>query len=133
MVMLLLNLAIIPDDVVKKMDFNPGWSRRFLHLMQDYRKNWDDDDAHKAPTGHKFKFQDNELETAYQKFVIQQYETDIQLHEDTIKFQNKLIDINKKKLNKTAYQEDFVPDFDEKSLDSDFYEGGKDNYYYRMD
>jgi hypothetical protein len=44
-----------------------------------------------------------------------------------------LIDINKKKLNKVAYQEDVVPDYDEKSLDSDFYEGGKDNYYYRMD
>jgi len=33
MVMILLNLAIIPDEVVKKIDFNPGWSRRFLKLM----------------------------------------------------------------------------------------------------
>jgi len=44
-----------------------------------------------------------------------------------------MIEINKKKVKKTAYQEDTVQDFDEKSLDSDFYEGGKDNYYYKMD
>ena len=82
MVMLLLNLAVIPDEVIKQIDFNPGWSRRFLKLMKQYRKDWDADINHHI----KWRFQDNDLEDQYQKFVIQQYETDIELHTDTIKF-----------------------------------------------
>lgn len=57
MVMILLNLAIIPDEVVKKIDFNPGWSRRFLKLMQAFRKEWNEDKAHDPENGgHQFKF-----------------------------------------------------------------------------
>jgi len=41
MVMLLLNLAIIPDEVCKKIDFSPGWSERFKNLMKEYRTKWD--------------------------------------------------------------------------------------------
>ena len=40
--MLLLNLAVIPDEVVKKIDFNPGWSRRFKKSMDQYKEDWND-------------------------------------------------------------------------------------------
>ena len=58
MVMLLLNLAVIPDSVIEDIDFNPGWSRRFLKRMKQYRKDWDVDINHPI----KWRFQDNELE-----------------------------------------------------------------------
>jgi len=40
MVMLLLNLAVIPDEVIKKIDFHPGWSRRFKKSMDQYKEDW---------------------------------------------------------------------------------------------
>lgn len=37
LVILLLNLAYVPDDVIKKLvDFNPGWSIKFKALMEEY-------------------------------------------------------------------------------------------------
>jgi len=36
MVMVLLNLSYIPDDVIKKIDFDAGWSLRFKQNMIDY-------------------------------------------------------------------------------------------------
>jgi len=100
MVMLLLNLAIIPDEVCKKIDFSPGWSERFKNLMKEYREKWDmevdmsQEDYENAPEYNlrrpkktlKWDFQNNELEEKYQKFVIAQYETDLKLHADTIEF-----------------------------------------------
>jgi len=88
MVMLLLNLAVIPDEVVKKIDFNPGWSRRFMKSMNEYKEKWDEEVDDKTKPEHtvKWRFQDAELEDDYQKFVIKQYETDTELHKDTIAF-----------------------------------------------
>jgi len=55
MVLILLNLAVIPDEVIRgtdedkkvaghkvinKIDFNPGWSKRFMQSMKDYKENW---------------------------------------------------------------------------------------------
>jgi len=40
MVMILLNLAVIPDEVVKKIDFDMGWSTRFKKLMDEYKSEW---------------------------------------------------------------------------------------------
>ena len=40
MVMILLNLAVIPDEVVKKLDFEEGWQKRFKDNMQAYKDNW---------------------------------------------------------------------------------------------
>ena len=44
-----------------------------------------------------------------------------------------MIDLNKAKAEKTVYKDDAAPDFEEHSVDSDFYEGGFDNYYYKID
>lgn len=41
LVMILLNLAYIPDSVVQKVSsFNPGWSLEFKNLMNEH---WDQD------------------------------------------------------------------------------------------
>jgi hypothetical protein len=78
MVMLLLNLAVIPDEVVKDIDFNfkPGWSRRFKKLMDKYKENWNamrhekEEKDGKTVLKHpdwkfEWKFQDEQLEEAY--------------------------------------------------------------------
>jgi hypothetical protein len=44
-----------------------------------------------------------------------------------------MIEINKKKTEKVAYVSDVAPCYDEKESDSDFYEGGKDNHYFKQD
>ena len=36
MVVILLNLAMIPDEVVRKIDFKPGWQQRFKDNMEQY-------------------------------------------------------------------------------------------------
>ena len=101
--MLLLNLAVIPDEVIrgtdetkkveghnviKEIDFNPGWSKRFMKSMTDYKENWNKLVADPSKPDHQteWRYQDNDLEEDYQKFVIQKYETDIKLHDDTIAF-----------------------------------------------
>lgn len=44
MVFLLLNLAVIPDDVVKKCNFDiHGWAGIFKQNMQEYKDNWKGD------------------------------------------------------------------------------------------
>jgi len=41
MVFLLMNLAVVPDDVIKKCDFSiSGWAAIFKHNMTEYKKNW---------------------------------------------------------------------------------------------
>lgn len=38
MIMVLLNLAYIPDDVIHKIeDFEPGWSHKFREAMTEYK------------------------------------------------------------------------------------------------
>ena len=61
LVIILLNLAIVPDTVIKKItSFEPGWQKQFLELMNDYKEN--------EFKGKNFKFQDEELETRYAEF-----------------------------------------------------------------
>lgn len=74
MVMVLLNLAVIPDEVVKEIDFNPGWSVRFSELMKKYKKNWDEEAEREnekdgSKKRFKWKYQDDELEQAYADFM----------------------------------------------------------------
>lgn len=38
MVMILLNLSYIPDDVIRHIDFEPGWQRRFHGAMRGYKE-----------------------------------------------------------------------------------------------
>ena len=40
MVMVLLNLAVIPDSVVKKIDFEENWQSRFKENMKLYQDSW---------------------------------------------------------------------------------------------
>ena len=40
MVMILLNLAYIPDSVVKEIEFVPGWQRIFKQNMDKYKKEF---------------------------------------------------------------------------------------------
>lgn len=55
MVFLLLNLAVIPDEVAKKVDFsNHGWSSKLLKTMTKYQENWEGDG--------EWKYQDQDLE-----------------------------------------------------------------------
>jgi len=41
MVFLLLNLSVVPDDVIKKCDFSiHGWAEIFKHNMDQYKQSW---------------------------------------------------------------------------------------------
>lgn len=40
MVVVLFNLSYIPDEVAKKLDFEPGWQERFLQNMIEYKLSW---------------------------------------------------------------------------------------------
>ena len=40
MVMILLNLAYIPDQVAGNIDFTPGWSLKFKENMEAYKQEW---------------------------------------------------------------------------------------------
>jgi hypothetical protein len=41
MAFLLMNLAVIPDEVIKQCDFSEhGWSAKFKEEMETYKQNW---------------------------------------------------------------------------------------------
>ena len=60
-----MNLAVIPDSVVKKIDFHPGWQSRFKENMQAFKTSFDQ----QKEKGGKWKYQDRQLEKQYTKFV----------------------------------------------------------------
>lgn len=61
-VMVLLNLAVVPDWVVKNLEFtNSGWQERFLVLMNKYKADFKGDT--------KWRLQDEQLEDSYKMFV----------------------------------------------------------------
>lgn len=63
MVFLLLNLAVIPDEVVKQCTFsNHGWSKKFKKDMTKYKENFEGDG--------EWKYQDADLEEKYNEFVV---------------------------------------------------------------
>lgn len=62
--MIMLNLAVIPDEVVREMHLQRGWQRHFKNLMQNYKDKFEG--------MCKWKYQDQELEDAYAKFVKEQ-------------------------------------------------------------
>jgi len=39
--MILLNLGVIPDSVAKKLDFNPGWQKRFRRKMCTFKLDFE--------------------------------------------------------------------------------------------
>jgi len=68
LIVVLLNLAVIPDEVVRRQTWSRGWQQRFLENMNEYKANF---------KGFcEWRFQDQELEDAYWKFVKEQEKTD---------------------------------------------------------
>ena len=65
--------------------------------MNKYKEDWN------AIEGNiKWKFQNNELEDIYEAFVKERYETDFDLHKDTIDWQNQIINLSKEQHSKTG-------------------------------
>ena len=62
LVMILLNLSYIPDEVIKYIDFMPGWQQRFKANMQVFKQNFE------ATYGRKWEFQDHNLEMEYSQY-----------------------------------------------------------------
>lgn len=63
LVVLLLNLAYIPDSVIMKIpDFKAGWNYKFRELMDEYKADFE------KTTGQPWKFHDGELEQQYKDF-----------------------------------------------------------------
>jgi len=51
MIMILMNLAYIPDEVVQKIDFTvEQWSKVFLKNMNSYKRSWEE------KTGQKWQW-----------------------------------------------------------------------------
>ena len=76
MIMVLLNLAYIPDNVIMNMqDFEPGWSTRFKQAMTDHKNNFNlkyqanEKGSHSQVYDTKWKYQCRELEDRYAKFM----------------------------------------------------------------
>jgi len=40
MIVILLNIAYIPDEVAHKINFKPGWQIKFKEHMEEYKKNF---------------------------------------------------------------------------------------------
>ena len=77
MIMVLLNLAYIPDDVIKQIpDFRPGWQVKFKQLMDDWKANFEQEH------GRKWEFQNGNLEAEYKAFCAKRALEDKELAED---------------------------------------------------
>ena len=76
MIMVLLNLAYIPDDVIHKtIDFEPGWSTKFREAMSEYKEDFNqkvekrEGGLHGQHYNTKWRYQCKKLEKRYFKFV----------------------------------------------------------------
>ena len=63
LVMILLNLAYIPDEVVHKIHFNEGWSLEFKEHMDKFKKDWEE------KHGYPWEYQSEKWETKYKEFM----------------------------------------------------------------
>ena len=70
MVVILLNLSYIPDDVVKFIDFQPGWQERFKMHMMAYRRYFEE------IYERQWVFQNANLEIEYSRFFRQRLKQD---------------------------------------------------------
>jgi len=66
MIMILVNLAYIPDYVVKKIDFSRGWSDRFRTHMNDFKEKFAVDN------GKPWEFQGEDNEKDFMDFKNEQ-------------------------------------------------------------
>lgn len=60
-VLLLLNLASIPDKVAKQFDFRPGFSEKLTSNMNKYKRQFEE------KTGNKWTFIDSLMLKAFQR------------------------------------------------------------------
>ena len=51
MVVILLNVAYIPDEVARKIHFKPGWQQQFKRDMEEFKKHFTKN------TGRTWEFQ----------------------------------------------------------------------------
>jgi len=70
MIMVLLNISYIPDEVVQKINFKPGWSIEFKKNMESYKRHFYEQ------TGVKWEYQNSRLEADYIDFIHTQEELD---------------------------------------------------------
>lgn len=70
MIMILLNLSYIPDEVVRFIDFEPGWSKRFYKHMDAFKEIFE------RKYERKWEYQNGRLETEYSKFFHQKLKED---------------------------------------------------------
>lgn len=63
LVLLLLNLAYIPDSVAKNLHFECGWSINFKELMIDFQKKWELDQE------LTWEFQTDAVENEYRQYI----------------------------------------------------------------
>lgn len=78
MVQICINLAYIPDDVARKINFKPGWQKIFKKNMDEYKENF------KKNHGKAWEFQNQRLEEDYIQFMYQQEEIDPEAITDNI-------------------------------------------------
>lgn len=62
MVVLLLNISYVPDEVARKINFKPGWSREFKKDMDEYKRNF------YQKFERNWEFQNSRLEDDYIDF-----------------------------------------------------------------
>jgi hypothetical protein len=68
LVILLLNIACVPDSVIKLIpNFEDGWSAQFIRLIENYKHDFRAKDG--AGNDVVYRFQDGELEDQYATFV----------------------------------------------------------------
>ena len=67
MVMILLNLAVIPDSCVTQIKhFGPGWQKDFYNIMEHYKHEVF---PGKVNNNVEWEFQNEHWETDYRKFM----------------------------------------------------------------
>lgn len=83
LIVVLLNLACIPDAVVRNIDFEPGWQKRFKLHMNNWKLNWTGNEE-------KWRYQDEKLEKAYTTFVEEREALDEDLKADIQEWEEKI-------------------------------------------
>lgn len=69
MVMFLLNLAYVPDDVIRSLeDFKPGWQEKLTNLMKENQATFTEKHS-------EWRFQDEQMEEEYKDYYMDVRET----------------------------------------------------------
>ena len=72
MVLVLLNLAFLPDEVVRKIDFTQEqWSVKFKKDMDEFKEKWSN-----SKDGKQWEFQEESVEESYRDFIQERKNSD---------------------------------------------------------